>query len=729
MANPGVYLKGFFFPNLSRTQRYFAMVFVWKSILALMVSPVLAQQGALFINSATAAPGSNAVLTVSTSANGSIQPAVLGWTMQYPSDITGVVVTAGPAASNAGKTVTCSYAVSSATCMAWGENSMVIQDGPVATATFQISAGSKNSIIAVTNIVGSASDLHGNPLPVTSAGGAIALLLPPAISCASGGPRLLNQYFSAQCSVTGGVPPYNWQISSGSLPPGLSLSSQGTSALVAGTPTTPGVYRYTISVADSSSPSAGTGTLAFAVTIQSNTSVPKFSLLGTMPHLAIDENWNTTFTLVNTSASDAQSELNFLGDGGNPLPVSLLLPQQATTQSLQTTPTFEWTLAANASLIVQTASSAPLPAQSGSAQLVGTDGVGGFAIFHVYPSEQEVLVPLETRNASSYLLSFDNTRNVSLSVALANVAVQAANVSVLIRDDTGVQIGSGSLALSGSGHTSFVLPDLFPITVGLRGTVEFDTQAGGQISVLGVRDAPAGSITAIPALVGSDVAGGAMAHIASANGWKTTFVLVNTGVSAATAHLQFYDNNGNPLVLPLSFPQSGDGVSVFDSKIDTTLNAGATLLVESEGSPESPVQTGSAQLTSTGNISGFGIFKFEPNGQEALIPLENRNASSYILAFDNTGGITTGVAVSSSSAQSVNVPVIIRDDSGVQIGSSTIPLAANGHGAFVLGNQFPETEGIRGTLEFVTPAVGQLSVLGIRTLPSNTFTTIPTLAR
>src|SRR6185503_14657442 len=97
-----------------------------------------------------------------------------------------------------------------------------------------------------------------------------------------------------------------------------------------------------------------------------------------------------------------------------------------------------------------------------------------------------------------------------------------------------------------------------------------------------------------------------------------------------------------------------------------------------------------------------------PNGQEAVVPLENRNAGSYLLAFDNTGGISTGVAVSNTSWQVVSVPVIIRDDSGAQIGTSAIPLAANGHGAFVLASQFPQTEGIRGTLEFTTPAAAQI---------------------
>src|SRR5579871_4624330 len=153
MASPGVYLTALFFGDPLRAKSYFARVFLGYSVLALIAVPLLAQQGALSISSSSTTPGSSAVLTVSTSANGGVQPAVLRWTMQYPPDVTGLDITAGPAANDAGKTVTCSYAVSSATCLAWGDNATVIQDGSVAIATFQISAASKNSVIAVTNIV------------------------------------------------------------------------------------------------------------------------------------------------------------------------------------------------------------------------------------------------------------------------------------------------------------------------------------------------------------------------------------------------------------------------------------------------------------------------------------------------------------------------------------------------------------------------------------------------
>ena len=79
------------------------------------------------------------------------------------------------------------------------------------------------------------------------------------------------------------------------------------------------------------------------------------------------------------------------------------------------------------------------------------------------------------------------------------------------------------------------------------------------------------------------------------------------------------------------------------------------------------------------------IFRYNPNGQEAVVPLESRNATGYILAFDNTAGTATGIAINSVSTQAVNVPVIVRNDAGAHIATDTLNLAANGHLAFTLG--------------------------------------------
>jgi hypothetical protein len=389
------------------------------------------------------------------------------------------------------------------------------------------------------------------------------------------------------------------------------------------------------------------------------------------------------------------------------------------------------TIASQASLVITTAGPPAPPVQVGSAQLASTGAVDGFAIFHLIPGAQEAVVPMETRNASSYLLAYDNTGGVVLGVAVENVSSQAATIGVVLRDDTGLQIGTGSLAMSANGHTSFVLSTLYPVTAGKRGTIQFNTPPGGQISVLGIRTTPLGTnttLTTIPALANIGTSGGSIAHIAVANGWQTTFVLINTGAGTAHAHLAFFNDSGNPLALSLTFPQTAANSTA--SSVDQNLAAGATLLVQASGALTDPVVIGSAQLTTSGNVGGFVIFRYNPNGQEAVVPLENRNASAYILAYDNTVGTANGIAVNGVSSQAINIPVIVRDETGAQIATDTLTLAANGHLAFTLAaDKYPATAGIRGTIEFDAPAGAQIGALGIRIPIAHTFTTLPALVK
>jgi hypothetical protein len=476
------------------------------------------------------------------------------------------------------------------------------------------------------------------------------------------------------------------------------------------------------------------GGVAFAIQ-QEAFAISGLSFIGSMPHMAAEENWTTTFTLVNKSASPATARLSLFGDPSGALTLPLLFPQSLGAAPILAS-SLDHTIAANGSLLITTAGPQTPPVEVGSAQLAAAGAVDGFAIFHLIPGAQEAVVPLETRNASSYLLAFDNTGGVVLGVAVENVSSQPAVIPVVIRDDTGTVIGipGGTIFLAGNGHYSFVLSTLYPITAAKRGTIEFDTPAGGQISVLGIRTTPLGTtttITTIPALANVGTSGGSIAHIATGNGWQTTFVLVNTGTSAAQANLSFFADSGAPLPLPLGFPQSGSGTTTTAPSVNQVIAAGASLIVQSAAPLSDPSPTvGSAQLTTNGNVGGFVIFRFNPNGQEAVVPLESRNAAAYLLAFDNTSQTATGVAINSVSAQGVNIPVVVRNDAGTQIATDTISLPANGHLAFTLAvDKYPAAAGIRGTIEFDAPAGAQIGALGIRIPVAHTFTTLPALAK
>ena len=69
-------------------------------------------------------------------------------------------------------------------------------------------------------------------------------------------------YASSTLGATGGKTPYQWSISGGSIPPGLTFSPDGS---VSGTPTTPGEFTFTVLVAEAA---GGTTTSSSAITIR-----------------------------------------------------------------------------------------------------------------------------------------------------------------------------------------------------------------------------------------------------------------------------------------------------------------------------------------------------------------------------------------------------------------------------------------------------------------------------
>ncbi len=63
---------------------------------------------------------------------------------------------------------------------------------------------------------------------------------------------VLGQNYSMPLVAGGGTQPYTWHVAAGNLPPGLRLHSP--TGRISGVPTTPGEYRFTVAVADSSIP-------------------------------------------------------------------------------------------------------------------------------------------------------------------------------------------------------------------------------------------------------------------------------------------------------------------------------------------------------------------------------------------------------------------------------------------------------------------------------------------
>jgi hypothetical protein len=488
-------------------------------------------------------------------------------------------------------------------------------------------------------------------------------------------------------------------------------------------------------------PASGTGDGTVSFTVTANTGAARAGLLtingqtftinqestslnlagaGSMSQIASGGGWDTSLTLIDLGTASAEARIDFSGNGGSALVLPFTSPKTFAGTMLGAT--LDQTLNPHEQFIMDSAGSLSDPVSVGWAQLSTGGAVNGFAIFK-NSSGQEAVVPLETRSAPSYLLAYDNSGALATGLAIANPATAAAAVNVIIRDDTGKQIGTRIVNLPAQGHQSFMLTDPqsgFPVTLGKRGTIEIDTPQNGQISVLGLR-AKGAAVTTLPVLANVGAGGGTLAHIASGGGWQTLITLVNTGSSQAQAQLNFLDEHGNPMVLPLLFPQTG--VVNTTSSVSQTLAAGASLLIQTQGLA---AQVGSAHLTTVGAVSGFAIF--QNSGQEAVVPLATGAANSITLAFDNTNGLTNGVALANGSASPVVVPVTLYDDTGVTLGTSSINLPANGHTAFIVKDQFPSAAIIRGSLVFSLVG-GKIAALGIRATLTGAKTSIPAMTQ
>ncbi|MCS7337981.1 MAG: putative Ig domain-containing protein [Verrucomicrobiae bacterium] len=138
-------------------------------------------------------------------------------------------------------------------------------------------------------------------------------------------PGQVGSYYDAWLSATGGAPPYNWWLESGSspLPPGLSLSSAGQ---IFGTPTTNGTFNFTVRVTDSL---LNYTTKAFTITVAPRPGLaPVIESPRRLPTGEFQFQFNTlsgaTYTLLySTNLVHWMPIITFRGSGG---PITIIDP-------------------------------------------------------------------------------------------------------------------------------------------------------------------------------------------------------------------------------------------------------------------------------------------------------------------------------------------------------------------------------------------------------------------
>ena len=140
----------------------------------------------------------------------------------------------------------------------------------------------------------------------------ITIAPPLTITTTSLPAGVLSNSYSAAVTASGGVTPYTFSISKGSLPGGLKLSGSGT---ISGSPSSLGTYTFTVQVKDASTP-RNIATAQLSITISNNLKITSTSL----PNAEVGTQYSAT---IQASGGTAPYTFSLPLGGGLPQGLSL----------------------------------------------------------------------------------------------------------------------------------------------------------------------------------------------------------------------------------------------------------------------------------------------------------------------------------------------------------------------------------------------------------------------
>jgi len=223
---------------------------------------------------------------------------------------------------------------------------------------------------------------------------------------------------------------------------------------------------------------------------------------------------------------------------------------------------------------------------------------------------------------------------------------------------------------------------------------------------------------------------GVLPHIAAGGAWQAAIHLFNTGKTPIETALNFYAGSGRRKYWMLrANVESGSEHGHF------TLAPHATLRVDLAPGVGEEI-SGWVEIMSTGTIGAHAELLYAvPGGvrSQVIIPMERAGRQMRQLAFDNSAGNRTGMAL-------LNVPeagepaltshmqelvLVVRDELGQWIETRQFPLQPGRHKAFMLADEIPATVGRRGTIEI--HAAGPIAGVSLRISAQEIFVLLPAI--
>jgi hypothetical protein len=219
-------------------------------------------------------------------------------------------------------------------------------------------------------------------------------------------------------------------------------------------------------------------------------------------------------------------------------------------------------------------------------------------------------------------------------------------------------------------------------------------------------------------------------QVADGADWMTAITIVNMDTAAAQYKLEFYKTGGQRW--SLDFVGLGNG-----NTITGTLPVNGSVVIQTAATAQT-VSMGFAILTSPNSkdVNGYGIFRQRIPGRsfdfEAVVPFSNKFDDDFVLAFDNTPGYTTSMAICNPSDYAVQtVTVSFYDPLGARFHQDQFQMNPLEHRADAMPDRWPQTAGKKGVAVFQVggAVVPGAPVLGLRFNSTGPFTSTHALSR
>ncbi len=212
-------------------------------------------------------------------------------------------------------------------------------------------------------------------------------------------------------------------------------------------------------------------------------------------------------------------------------------------------------------------------------------------------------------------------------------------------------------------------------------------------------------------------------QIADGGGWYSTVVLTNTTPSPVNASLKFYRDTTLGSTEPwttISFLNQVDPDQI-------SIAGGSSVFLQTTGTAETLTQ-GWGEILATAGVEGYAIYT-QTTGTVPNVRSQDATAAAVLgsprilMPFDNTGGLTSALAIVNPNSGQVTISVNLRTSDG-NVTKKTFSLPGEGQMAFVLIDQFPETTSLNGLAEFYT-STGSIAMIALRANATGAFTSAP----